>query len=81
MDIGGLAKMRRPGSSKIRCGKYWFSLSNGAYLKEVDIGISSQRQLFVVEITPVDERIMSVRPKHTGLHFSFFQVMLLLRYV
>lgn len=61
VDIEGLAKMRRPSSSKISFGGYafyWFVMSYGAYLKEVDIGISSQQQPFVAELTQVDECIM-----------------------
>ena len=40
-------------------------MSNGARLKGVAIGISSRLQPSVVEVTPVDERILRVRLKHT----------------
>ena len=40
-------------------------MSNGARFKGVAIGVSSRLQLIVVEIIPVDERIMHFRMKHT----------------
>ena len=40
-------------------------MSNDARLKGVAIGVSSRRQPSVVEIIPVDERIMQLRLKHT----------------
>ncbi len=38
---------------------------NGFHVKGVATGISSQLLSFVVEVAPVDERIMLVRLKHT----------------
>ncbi|KAG0725368.1 Craniofacial development protein 2 [Chionoecetes opilio] len=40
-------------------------MSNGHRVRGVAIGISSKLQPSVVEVTPVDERIMRVRMKHT----------------
>ena len=40
-------------------------MSNGHYVKGVAIGISSRLQPSVVEVTPVDERIMRIRLKHS----------------
>ena len=44
---------------------YWSSMSNGACLRGVALGILSRLQPFVVEVTPVNERIMRLRLKHT----------------
>ncbi len=40
-------------------------MSDSTHLRGVAIAISSPLQLLVVEVTPVDERIMRVRLKHT----------------
>ena len=61
MDIMGLSETRRPGSGEISSRGftyYWFGMSNRARLKGVAIGVSSKLQPSVVEIIPVDERIM-----------------------
>ena len=39
-------------------------MSNGAHLKGVAIGVSSRLQPSVVEVIPVDKRIMRLRLKH-----------------
>ncbi len=43
-------------------------ISDGARLRRVAIGISSQLLSSLVEVTPVDERIMSEAESHLGLH-------------
>ena len=61
MDIVGLSETRRPGSGEISSRGfiyYWCGMSNGARLKGVAIGVSSRLQSSVVEVIPVDERIM-----------------------
>ena len=61
MDIVVLFKMRRPDSGDISSRGfiyYLFSISNSACVKGVAIGISSRLQPSVVQVTPVDERIM-----------------------
>ena len=40
-------------------------MSNGHHVKGVDIGVSRRLQPSVVEVTPVDERIMQLRLKHS----------------
>ena len=68
MDIVGLFETRRPGSGEISSrdfAYYWSGMSFGARLKGVAIGISRRLQLPVVEVIPVDERIMRLRLKHT----------------
>ncbi|KAG0730190.1 Craniofacial development protein 2 [Chionoecetes opilio] len=68
VDIVGLSETRRPGSGETSSGGYtyyWSGLSNGHRVRGVAIGISSKLQPSVVEVTPVDERILRVRMKHT----------------
>ena len=68
VDIAGLSETRRPGSGEISCGDYtycWSGTSNGTRVRGVAVAISSKLWPFVVEVTPVDERIMRVRLKHT----------------
>ncbi|XP_069977672.1 uncharacterized protein [Penaeus vannamei] len=53
--------MRRPGSGIISVGGYtyyWSGRSDGHYLQGVAMSIFSKLQPSVVEVTPVDERIM-----------------------
>ena len=65
----GLSETRRPGSGEtsskgFTC--YWSGMSNGHHVKGVAIGVSSRLlQPSVVEVTPVDERIMRLRLKHS----------------
>ncbi|KAG0715672.1 Craniofacial development protein 2 [Chionoecetes opilio] len=68
VDIVGLSETRRPGSGETSSGGYtyyWSGMSNSDHVRGVAIGISSKLQPSVVEVTPVDERIMRVRMKHT----------------
>ncbi|KAG0722293.1 Craniofacial development protein 2 [Chionoecetes opilio] len=68
VNIVGLSETRRPGSGETSSGGYtyyWSGMSNGHRVRGVAIGISSKLQPSVVEVTPVDERIMRVRMKHT----------------
>ena len=67
MDIVGLSEKKRPSSGEISSRGftyYWFGISNGDRLKGVALGVSSRLQLSVVEVIPVDERIMRLRLKH-----------------
>ncbi|KAG0728289.1 Craniofacial development protein 2 [Chionoecetes opilio] len=68
VDIVGLSETRRPGSGETSSEGYtyyWSGMSNGHRVRGVAIGISSKLQPSVVDVTPVDERIMRVRMKHT----------------
>ena len=59
-DTVGLSEMRRPGSGEISSRGftyYWSSMSNGAHLKGIGIGVSSRLQPSV-EVILVDERII-----------------------
>ena len=66
--IVGLSETRRPGSEEISSRgfiNYWSGRRNGARIKGVAIGVSSRLHPSVVEVIPVDERIMRLRLKHT----------------
>ena len=68
MDIVGLSEVRRPGSGEVSSGGYtyyWSGRGDGAHLGGVAVGISSRLQPSVIGVTPVDERVMLVRLKHT----------------
>ena len=67
VDMVGLSETRRPGSGETSSKGftyYWSSRSNGHHVKRIAIGISSRLQPSVVEVTPVDERIMRLRLKY-----------------
>ena len=68
VDMVGLSETRRPGSGETSSKGftyYWSGTSNGHHVKGVAIGVSSRLQPSVVEVTPVDERIMRLRLKHS----------------
>ena len=68
VDIAGLSEVRRPGNGETSSGGYtyyWSGMSDGTHLRGVAVAISSRLQSSVVEVAPVDERIMRVRLKHT----------------
>ena len=67
VDMVGLSETRRPasGETSSKCfTSYWSNMSIGHHVKGLAIGISSRLQPSVVEVTPVDERIMRLRLKH-----------------
>ena len=61
MDMVGLSETRKPGSGETNSKGYTYycsGMSNGHHVMWVAIGVSSRLQPSVVEVTPVDERIM-----------------------
>ena len=61
MGIVRFSETRRPGSGEISSRGftyYWSGMNNGTRLKGVAIGVSSRLQPSIVEVIPVDERIM-----------------------
>ena len=68
VEVAALSEVRKPGSGSISEGGYtyhWSGRGDGALRDGVAIAISSRLQPSVVEVTPVDERIMVVRLKHS----------------
>ena len=74
MEVAALSEVRRPDSSTISVGGYtyyWLGRSDSHHLQGVPMAISSRLQPSVVEVTPVDERIMVMRLK---LAFGFMSL-------
>ena len=77
MDIVGLSETKRPGSGEISSRDftyYWSGMSNSGRLRGVAIAVSSRLQPSVVEVIPIDERIMRLRLKHTWGFMSLVAV-------
>ena len=77
MEVAALSEVRRPGSGMISEGGYtyhWSGRSDGHHLQGVAIAISSRLQPSVVEVAPVDERIMVMRMKHSFGFISLIAV-------
>ncbi|XP_069982177.1 uncharacterized protein [Penaeus vannamei] len=75
VEVAALSKVRRPSSGMTSVGGYTYyrsGHSDGHHLQGVAIAISSRLQPSVVEVTPVDERIMVLRLKLSFLlHVSY----------
>ena len=74
VEVAALSEVRRPGSGMTCVGGYtyyWSGRSDGHHLQGVAIAVSSRLQPSVVEVTPVDERIMVLRLK---LSFGFMSL-------
>ena len=66
--IAALSEVRRPGSGEISSGGYtyyWSGCSNGARLRGVAVAVSDRFRSAVTKVTPIDERILLVRVKHS----------------
>ena len=77
VEVAALSEVRRPGSGTISVGGYtyyWSGRSDGHHLQGVAIAISSRLLPAVVEVTPVDERIMALRLKHAFGFMSLIAV-------
>ena len=67
-DIVALSEVRRPGSGETSCDGYtyyWSGCNDGTHQRGVAVAVSSVLRSAVAEVTPVDERIMLVRMKHS----------------
>ena len=61
LRVDKVSETRRPGNGKTSSKGftyYWSGMSSGHRVKGVAIGVSSRLQPSVVEVIPVDERIM-----------------------
>ncbi|XP_070000706.1 uncharacterized protein [Penaeus vannamei] len=77
VEVAALSEVRRPGSGSISKGGYTYYWSGRGYdhhISGVAIAISSRLQLSVVEMSPVDERIMALILKHSFGFVSFIAV-------
>ncbi len=68
IGVAALSEVRRPGSGETSSGGYtyyWSGCSNGSRTRGVAVAISDRFLSSVIKVTPVDERIMLVRLKHS----------------
>lgn len=73
MFIIGLSETKRSRRGEISSRGdtyYWFGMVDKARLRGIAPGTSSRLHPFRVEVTSVDERMMSQNEGHFGLHFS-----------
>ena len=69
MDIGiaALSEVRRTGCSKIMAGgytDYWSGRFDGYHAQGVAVAVSNKLTTMIIEVTPVNERIMRLRIRH-----------------
>ena len=68
VGIAALSEVRRPGHGEISSNGYtyyWSGCDNGAHLRGVAVAIAARLVSSVDRVTPIDERIMLVRLKHS----------------
>ena len=70
MDIGiaALSEVRRPDCGEIMMGGYtyyWCGRSDGYHSQGVTVAVSNKLTPMIIEVTPVNERIMRRRIRHT----------------
>ena len=70
MDIGiaALSEVRRLDSGETMVGGYtyyWSGRSNGYHAQGVAVAVSNKLTPMIIEVTPVNERIMRLRIRHS----------------
>ena len=68
VDIAALSEVRRPGDGQIRKDGYtyfWSGCGDGTHRRGVAVAIRAALATAVVGVTPVDERLLLVRMKHS----------------
>ena len=70
MDIGiaALSEVWRPACGEIMVGSYtyyWYGRSDGYYAQGVAVAVSNKLTPIIIEVTPVNERIMRLRIHHS----------------
>ena len=70
LDIGiaALSKVQRPDSGEIMVGDYtyyWSGHSDGYHAVGVAVAVSKKLTPMIIEVTPVNERIMRLRIRHS----------------
>ena len=61
------SEVRRPDCGEIMAGgdtDYWFGCSDGYHVKGVTVALSNKLTPIIIEVTPVNERIMRQRIRH-----------------
>ena len=70
LDIGiaALSEVRRPDCGEIMVGGYtyyWSGRSDGYHTQGVAVAVSNKLTPMIIEVTPVNERIMRLRIRHS----------------
>ena len=68
MGIAALSEVRRPDCSEIMVGSYtyyWSGRSDGYHAQGVAVAVSNNLTPMIIEVTPVNERIMRQRIRHS----------------
>ena len=68
IDIAELSEVRSPDSGKIMVGGYtyyWSGRSDGYHAQGVAVAVSNKMTPMIIEVTPVNERIMRLRIRHS----------------
>ena len=68
ISIAALSEVQRPDSSKIMvgvCNYYWSGRSDGYHTQGVAVTVSNKLTPMMIEVTPVNERIMRLRIRHS----------------
>ena len=70
LDIGiaALSEVRRPDCGEIMAGGYtyyWSGCSDGYHAQEVVVAVSNKLTPMIIEVTPVNERMMRLRIRHS----------------
>ena len=68
IGIAALSEVRRPGTGTVSVGGYtyyWSGCAGGQRQRGVAVAVSGKLSSSVVKVTPVDERIMAVRLRHS----------------
>ena len=66
--IAALSEVRRPDCSEIMAGGYtcyWSGRSDGYHAQGVAVAVSNKLTPMIIEVTPVNERIMRLRIRHS----------------
>ena len=68
ISIAALSEVRRPDCSEIMAGgytSYWSGRSDGYHAQGVAVAVSNKLIPMIIEVTPVNERIMRLRIRHS----------------
>ena len=68
ISIAALSEVRRPDSGEIMEGGYtfyWYGRSGGCHAHRVAVAVSNKLTPMIIEVTPVKERIISLRIHHS----------------
>ena len=68
ISIAALSEVRRPDSGEIMAGGYtysWYGRSDGYHAEGIAVAMSNKLTPMIIEVTPVNERIMRLRIRNS----------------